>query len=88
MQASLSPRDFPQRFTDRRVRRPRRTGPSALALAVLTLLGDPVTNTWTTKASMPTARWNLAAASANGILYAFGGLGSTDGYTKNEAYTP
>jgi N-acetylneuraminic acid mutarotase len=39
MQASLSPRDFPQTSTDRRVRRPRRTAPGALVLAVLTLLG-------------------------------------------------
>jgi len=49
---------------------------------------DPVTNTWATKANMPTARWNLAAASANGILYALGGLSPTSGYTVNEAYTP
>ena len=48
---------------------------------------NPATNTWATKASMPSARWNLAAASANGILYALGGLGP-NGYTKNEAYTP
>ena len=37
---------------------------------------DPATNTWATKASMPTPRYWLAAAAApNGKVYAIGGLG-------------
>lgn len=51
---------------------------------------DPATNTWTTKASMPTARTFLAVAVVNGILYAIGGSG---GYGQPitdvvEAYNP
>jgi len=35
---------------------------------------DPSTNTWTTKASMPTARYAFAGTAINGILYAVGGF--------------
>jgi hypothetical protein len=34
---------------------------------------DPVTNTWTTKADMLTARWGLSASVVNGKIYAIGG---------------
>lgn len=34
---------------------------------------DPATDTWTPKAPMPTVRRNLAAATANGKVYAIGG---------------
>jgi N-acetylneuraminic acid mutarotase len=34
---------------------------------------DPVTDTWTQKTDMPTARWNLAAVTVNGKIYAIGG---------------
>src|SRR3989442_597350 len=37
---------------------------------------DPATNSWTTRASMPTARFDLAVGVVNGILYAVGGVGS------------
>src|SRR5439155_1743870 len=37
---------------------------------------DPVTNTWTPKAPMPTARAALGVGAINGILYAVGGGGS------------
>jgi hypothetical protein len=30
---------------------------------------DPLTNTWTPKAPMPTARYNFGAGVVNGILY-------------------
>jgi adhesin/invasin len=36
---------------------------------------DPATDTWITKAPMPTPRAELAVAVANGILYAIGGAG-------------
>src|SRR6266550_2754875 len=52
---------------------------------------DPVTNSWTTKASMPTARLDLAVVVANGTLYALGGVGSggfTDALATVEAYDP
>src|SRR6266550_1239866 len=52
---------------------------------------DPVTNSWTTKASMPTARFDLAVVVANGTLYALGGVGSggfTDALATVEAYDP
>jgi N-acetylneuraminic acid mutarotase len=48
---------------------------------------DPATNTWTTKAPMPTARWELGSGVVDGILYAIGGL--NDQYLSTvEAYDP
>lgn len=55
---------------------------------------DPVADTWTTKAPMPTARRNLSAEVINGKLYALGGHGPnlTGGvrqiYANNEEYDP
>ena len=50
---------------------------------------DPATNSWTTRASMPTARNDLAVGVANGILYAIGGIsGAVQGVATVEAYDP
>jgi N-acetylneuraminic acid mutarotase len=50
---------------------------------------DPVANTWTAKASMPTARSSLRAAVVNGLIYAIGGDGvSANGLLTVEAYNP
>jgi N-acetylneuraminic acid mutarotase len=54
---------------------------------------DPVSNTWTTKASMSTGREGPAAGVINGVLYVAGGVGSggighADGIAALEAYDP
>src|SRR5581483_11869113 len=50
---------------------------------------DPLHNTWTSKAPMPTARFYLAAApDANGLLYAFGGISNSGTLQTVEAYRP
>jgi N-acetylneuraminic acid mutarotase len=46
---------------------------------------DPVSNTWSTKAPMPTPRWYLAAGAVNEILYAVGGY---QDLSTVEAYDP
>jgi len=54
---------------------------------------DPVSNTWTTKASMSTGREGPAAGVINGVLYVAGGVGSggigrADAIAALEAYNP
>jgi N-acetylneuraminic acid mutarotase len=50
---------------------------------------DPATNSWTTKAPMPTAREFLAAGVINGKLYAVGGDELTGPFLNTvEAYDP
>lgn len=50
---------------------------------------DPETDKWTTKASMPTARYYLGVAVVNGILYAIGGYDSDSKYSRAvEAFDP
>jgi N-acetylneuraminic acid mutarotase len=56
---------------------------------------NPVTNTWTTKAPMPTPRQDLAVGVVNNILYAIGGATTFDsnppsygGLATVEAYDP
>jgi len=52
---------------------------------------DPTTDTWTTKAPMPTARGALAAGVVNGLLYAVGGIVDSPVQTifaTVEAYDP
>ena len=51
---------------------------------------DPVTNLWTSRASMPTARESMGAAVVNGTLYVIGGTSGCSSVDKNnvEAYDP
>lgn len=53
---------------------------------------DPATNTWTTRAPMPTARAGLAVAAVNGKIYAMAGDAGTSGTQVNlktvEMYDP
>jgi N-acetylneuraminic acid mutarotase len=49
---------------------------------------DPSTNSWTTKAPMPTARLALVVGVVNGMLYAIGGLDDSARVTVVEAYDP
>ena len=49
---------------------------------------DPITNTWTVKAPMPTPRANLAVGVVNGILYAVGGDSGYSVLNVVEAYDP
>lgn len=58
-------------------------GGPATALATVEAY-DVLTNTWTTKMPMPTARSTPAAAAVNGTLYVIGG----DGTGSVEAYDP
>jgi hypothetical protein len=47
---------------------------------------DPLTNTWTSKAAMPTARSALAAGVVNGLVYAVGGADDTTIFPTVEVY--
>jgi len=49
---------------------------------------DPITNTWTTKAPMPTVRHTPGVGVVNGILYVAGGQGPSGTLTTVEAYDP
>ena len=49
---------------------------------------DPLTDTWTTKAPMPTARYTLGVGVVDGIIYAIGGANGTAASTYVEAYDP
>jgi len=49
---------------------------------------DPATNTWTTKANMPTPRGWFGSAYSNGKIYAIGGMNSTGSLSTVEAYDP
>jgi len=57
---------------------------------------DPSTETWTTKASMPTPRQSLGTATVNGRIYALGGQQTdlpwnyteTNALSTNEEYDP
>jgi N-acetylneuraminic acid mutarotase len=49
---------------------------------------DPGSNTWSTKASMLTARSQAAAAVRGGRLYVIGGSQGNDVKVANEVYVP
>jgi N-acetylneuraminic acid mutarotase len=51
---------------------------------------DPVTDTWETKASMPTARWDLVAETVNDKIYVISGRtgGGKTSVKVNEVYDP
>ena len=51
---------------------------------------DPATDTWESKASMPTARWGLVAEMVNGKIYVIGGRtgGAQTSVKVNEVYDP
>jgi N-acetylneuraminic acid mutarotase len=49
---------------------------------------DPATNTWTTLASMPTARYHAAAAVLRHRLHIIGGTNDSDLFSQVEAYDP
>lgn len=49
---------------------------------------DPATNLWTTKASMPTARYGLTAVALNNKIYAIGGYNASGYLAVNEEYDP
>jgi N-acetylneuraminic acid mutarotase len=50
---------------------------------------DPATDTWTTKAPMPTARHRLGVAAVDGIIYAVGGIDAAGNIlTTLEVYDP
>ena len=49
---------------------------------------NPVTNRWATKAAVPTARFGLATAAVNGVLYAMARSRSGGVVATNVVYTP
>jgi hypothetical protein len=50
---------------------------------------DPATNSWSSRAPMPTPRFGLAAATVDGVVYVVGGASSTTMYeVAVEAYDP
>ncbi len=65
------------------------TGPSGGLVATGAVEAyDPLSNTWTAKAPMPTPRSGLAVGVVNGLLYAVGGAGSGPAINVVEAYDP
>ena len=61
------------------------TAPAGYSLAEVLKTGD----IWTSKASMPTARWSLAASTVNSRIYAIGGISSSGGRSSTvEQYNP
>jgi hypothetical protein len=53
------------------------TNPTDLNVVATNEEFDPVSNTWSTKARMPTARWNLYTQAVGGKIYAISGQAGT-----------
>jgi len=49
---------------------------------------DPSSDSWTTKASLPTGRWALSAVSADGKMYAIAGHTGSDASAMVNVYDP
>ena len=49
---------------------------------------DPVTDTWTPRARLPTPRSGIAAAGIAGHIFVFGGEAGAGTFAENEAYNP
>ncbi len=49
---------------------------------------DPSTDSWTSKAPMPTARYGPSVVAFNGVVYAIGGYASPASLGTNEAFDP
>ena len=49
---------------------------------------DPRTDTWTTRAPMPTARFSLSTSAVDGVMYAVGGMSNFTPLNVVEAYDP
>ncbi len=49
---------------------------------------DPVSDTWSTKAAMPTPRAHFGATEVGGTIYVIGGDGEVSVINTNEAFTP
>lgn len=64
------------------------TGPDQQGVLNVLEVYDPAMDTWTTRASMPTARNALAAAAVNGKIYAMGGWTGTENTATVERYDP
>jgi N-acetylneuraminic acid mutarotase len=64
------------------------TGPDQQGVLNVLEVYDVAADTWTPRASMPTARNALAAAAVNGKIYAMGGWTGTEVTAKVERYDP
>jgi N-acetylneuraminic acid mutarotase len=65
------------------------SGPDDASAAPSSELASQTTNTWVTRASMPTGRSGLVAASVNGRIYAIGGMAADETPLATvEAYNP
>src|SRR5450755_3434358 len=62
--------------------------PNVGSSAVRPIVSPESRGTWTAKAAMPTARWDLACGVVKGILYAVGGVSRSSFLGTVEAYDP
>jgi hypothetical protein len=62
--------------------------PRTLDILQSVLEYDPVADSWTTKAPMPTPRWFFSASQVNGVIYAVGGGSGPGQAAAVEAFDP